>query len=63
MSVTKKIEVIVESPSVKFTDKNHAAVTFRQNYRSPSLKTVSTKTLVLVKTGDRWLIQQERVGS
>ena len=59
----KKIEVIVESPSVKFTDKNHAAVTFRQNYRSPSLKTVSTKTLVLVRAGDRWLIQQERVGS
>ena len=40
-----------------------ATVTFRQNYRSPSFKTVSTKTLVMVKTGDRWLIQQERVGS
>ena len=59
----KKIEVLVESPSVKFIDKGRAAVTFRQNYRSPSLKTVSTKTLVMVKAGDRWLIQQERVGS
>ena len=48
---------------IVFTDKNHAAVTFRQSYRSSSLKTVSTKTLVLMKAGDRWLIQQERVGS
>jgi hypothetical protein len=33
------------------------------SYRSSNLKVASTKTLVLVKTGDRWLIQQERVGS
>ncbi len=59
----KKIEVLIEAPSVKVTDKNRVAVTFRQNYRSPNLKAVSTKTLVLVKAGDRWLIQQERVGS
>jgi tetratricopeptide (TPR) repeat protein len=59
----KKIEVRVESPKVKFTDSNRAAVTFRQNYRSANLKVTSTKTLVLVKSGDRWLIQQERVGS
>ena len=39
------------------------AVTFRQSYRSSNLKASSTKTLVLVKTGDRWLIQQERIGS
>jgi tetratricopeptide (TPR) repeat protein len=59
----KKIDVRVESPKVKFADSNRVSVTFRQNYRSANLKVASTKTLVLVKTGDHWLIQQERVGS
>ena len=59
----KKIDVRVESPKVKFDGNSRVSVTFRQNYRSANLKVASTKTLVLVKTGDRWLIQQERVGS
>ncbi len=59
----KKIDVRVEAPKVQFADNNRVAVTFRQSYRSTNLKVASTKTLVLVKTGDRWLIQQERVGS
>ena len=58
----KKIEVRVESPKVKFADNNRVSVTFRQSYRSANLKVASTKTLVMVKAGDRWLIQQERVG-
>lgn len=59
----KKIEVRVGSPKVKFSDNNRVTVTFRQSYRSANLKVASTKTLVMVKAGDRWLIQQERVGS
>ena len=59
----RKIDVRVDAPKVKFTDNNRVAVTFRQTYRSANLKVASTKTLVLVRTGDRWLIQQERVGS
>jgi len=58
----KKIEVRVESPKVKFADNNRVSVTFRQSYRSANLKVASTKTLVMVKAGDRWRIQQERVG-
>jgi tetratricopeptide (TPR) repeat protein len=58
----KKIDVRVESPKVKFTDNNRVTVTFRQSYRSANLKVASTKTLVMVKAGERWLIQQERVG-
>ena len=58
----KKIEVVIEAPKVKFTDNDRVTVTFRQNYRSPGLKASSTKTLVMVKAGNRWLIQQERVG-
>jgi tetratricopeptide (TPR) repeat protein len=41
---------------------NEATVTIRQAYKSDSLKSNSTKTLKLVKNGDRWLIKQERVG-
>ncbi len=59
----RKIEVRVEGPNVKFTDRNRVTVTFRQSYHSANLKVASTKTLVMVKTGDRWLIEQERVGS
>ncbi|MBI1990589.1 MAG: tetratricopeptide repeat protein [Betaproteobacteria bacterium] len=56
----KKIEVRISSPKVKFIDNNRATVTFRQDYRSPALKVTSTKTLTMVRGGDRWLIQQER---
>ena len=59
----KKIDVKVEIPKVSFTDNNRVSVTFRQNYNSPNLKVSSMKTLVLIKSGDRWLIQQELVGS
>jgi tetratricopeptide (TPR) repeat protein len=41
---------------------NEATVKIRQSYRSDTLKTNSTKTLKLEKSGDRWLIKQERVG-
>jgi len=58
----KKIDVRVEAPKVRFTSANRVTVTFRQSYRSSSLKAASTKTLVMVKTGERWLILQERVG-
>jgi tetratricopeptide (TPR) repeat protein len=59
----KKIDVRVETPKIKFADANRVSVTFRQNYNSPNLKVSSVKTLVLVKNGERWLIQQELVGS
>lgn len=59
----KKIEVGIDAPSVRVSDDNRVIVTFRQDYRSPGLKAVSTKTLVMVKSGGRWLIQQERTGS
>jgi tetratricopeptide (TPR) repeat protein len=59
----RKIEVDVQSPSVKFDEKNHAIVTFRQHYRSGALNVTGMKTLVMVKSGDKWLIQQERSGS
>ena len=59
----RKIEVGVEAPRVKFDEKNRAIVSFRQHYKSGSLDVTSNKTLVMVNNGDKWLIQQERVGS
>ena len=58
----RKTQVAVEAPKVTFTEGNRVTVTFRQHYRSDSLKVSSTKTLVMVKAGDKWLIQQEKVG-
>jgi len=42
---------------------NTATVVFRQLYRADAVKSDNTKTLRLVKTGDRWLITSERSGS
>lgn len=41
---------------------NEATVKIRQSYRSDALKSHTTKTLKLEKSGDRWLIKQERSG-
>ena len=40
-----------------------AVVTLRQGYRSDSFKSNSTKTLRMVKNGEKWQIRQERVPS
>jgi tetratricopeptide (TPR) repeat protein len=58
----RKIHVDVTSPKVVFNDNGRVTVTFRQHYQSGALKVASTKTLVMVKAGDKWLIQQEKVG-
>lgn len=39
-----------------------ATVRIRQSYRSDALKSHTTKTLKLEKSGERWLIKQERSG-
>jgi ketosteroid isomerase-like protein len=58
----KSIQVAIESPRVTFSDASHASITFRQAYKSDALSTSTQKTIVLVKSGDKWLIQQERIG-
>jgi tetratricopeptide (TPR) repeat protein len=57
----KSIEVTVQVTNVKMGD-NEATVTFRQAYKSDTLKSNNTKTIKLVRVGERWLIKQERVG-
>jgi tetratricopeptide (TPR) repeat protein len=56
-----KLQVSVDDIRVSIAD-DKATVRFRQNYVSSSLKSSTGKTLVFVKSGSKWLIQQERVG-
>ena len=60
ISGAKQIAVEVSSPKVTMNGANQATVTFRQNYRSDTFKANSQKTLVLVRDGGRWLIQEEK---
>ncbi|MBI5436363.1 MAG: tetratricopeptide repeat protein [Nitrosomonadales bacterium] len=62
ISKPKSILVSISDPKVKLIDDSHASVSFRQSYRASHLKTSSSKTLVLVKSGGNWLIQEERSG-
>ncbi|MCK9201175.1 MAG: tetratricopeptide repeat protein [Gallionella sp.] len=56
----KSIEVGISETSVSFSDASHATVKFRQTYRASHLKTSSRKTLLMVKSGGDWRIQEER---
>jgi tetratricopeptide (TPR) repeat protein len=56
------IAVSVEGVRVTPEGADKATARFRQNYRSATLKTSSSKVLVLVRQDGKWLIQQERVG-
>ena len=62
ISKPKSIRVSISDAKVKMIDDSHATVTFRQSYRSSKLNTTSKKTLALVKTDGKWLIQEERSG-
>jgi tetratricopeptide (TPR) repeat protein len=57
----RSIEVGVKVQSVE-VEGNKAKVVVRQSYRSDTLKNTTTKTLGMVRSGDRWLITQEKVG-
>lgn len=60
ISKPKYIQVAIRLTTILFTDSTHATVKFRQTYRASHLKTSGNKTLLLVKSGDNWLIQEER---
>lgn len=59
----KSIKVTVEVAKVVFSDASHGSVSFRQGYRSDNLQTSTRKTLLMLKSGGKWMIQEERVGS
>ncbi len=57
----KSIKIDVTFRSVKING-NEATAIFRQSYRSDRVNSNNTKTLKLVRAGDKWLIQSERSG-
>ncbi|HTN93129.1 MAG TPA: tetratricopeptide repeat protein [Gallionella sp.] len=60
ISAPKYIEVGIRIATIQFTDSDHATVRFRQSYRASHLNASGNKTLLMVKSGDKWLIQEER---
>ncbi len=60
ISRPKHIEVSVSNIKVDFTDSSHATVRFHQDYKASNFKASGGKTLLMVKSGGNWLIQQER---
>ena len=56
-----KLQVTVDDVRVSIAN-DKATVKFRHGYVSSSLKSSTSKTLIFVKSGSKWLIQQERVG-
>ncbi len=61
ISSPRLVTVDIVDPKVTITDPSHAAVTFKQNYRADAYRSSGRKTLVLVRQGERWLIQQETI--
>lgn len=53
-----KISVTIDEPKISATG-DKATVKFRQYYKAGSLATSTNKTLVMVRSGGKWLIQDE----
>jgi hypothetical protein len=54
------IQVQVRKVIVDFADDTHATVKFHQSYYASTINSTDNKTLLMVKSGDTWLIQEER---
>ncbi|MCU0868075.1 MAG: tetratricopeptide repeat protein [Burkholderiales bacterium] len=55
----KKLKVTAANPRVSFSSPEEAVVVFRQNYVSSTLRSTGMKRITFVRSGGRWLIQQE----
>lgn len=53
-----KISVSFDDPSISVNG-DKATVKFRQHYKAPGLSSSANKTLVMVRSGGKWLIQDE----
>jgi Domain of unknown function (DUF4440) len=54
------IRVGIVKPKLHPVDNSHASVSFKQSYQASHLHSTTSKTLLLVKVGGKWLIQEER---
>ena len=59
ISKPKSIHVGISGAKVQLIDDSHAIVTFKQSYKSSNLNVSGGKTLSMIKSGDKWLIQEE----
>jgi tetratricopeptide (TPR) repeat protein len=59
ISKPSKISVELSNINVSAEDSNSAKVRFKQSYRADGKPIRTTKTLVMKKVGDNWLIDQE----
>ena len=55
-----KIEVSFDEPKVTIIG-DKATVKFRQHYKAPGMSTSSNKTMTMVRSAGKWLIQEEDV--
>src|SRR4029453_7306021 len=62
VAAPKSISVGVEGAKVTMNGADRATVTFRQNYKSDVLKSNNRKTLLMVRSGCRWQILEEKSG-
>lgn len=53
-----KISVTFDDPQVTING-DKATAKFRQHYKASSLSSSTTKTLVFVRSGSKWLIKEE----
>ncbi|MEO6976063.1 MAG: tetratricopeptide repeat protein [Gallionella sp.] len=60
LGAPKFIHVGVRIKTISLADNAHATVKFYQTYRASNFKANGNKTLLMVKAGDKWLIQEER---
>ncbi|KAF0812543.1 hypothetical protein IGB42_02832 [Andreprevotia sp. IGB-42] len=63
ISAPKSIDVHVSDVKIDFVDEDTVKVRFRQSYKSERLSTTTGKTLIMQKSGNRWLIIEERAGA
>jgi len=58
----KSINVEIVAPKVTQEGPTRATVEFRQAYHSDVINNTTRKSLSMIKSGDKWLILEERVG-
>lgn len=54
-----KISVTIDAPQISVSG-DKATAKFRQTYQAPGMNSSTNKTLTLVRSGSRWLIQEEK---
>ncbi|AZN35933.1 L,D-transpeptidase Cds6 family protein [Iodobacter ciconiae] len=62
ISSPKSINVKISDMKIDIADNGTAKVRFRQHYKASHLSSSTGKTLILEKSGSRWLIREERTG-